>query len=61
MAFRDRASGPGAYRTLVRRREVYIHPSSALYDEAPDIVIFNETVRTSRSGWGWRAAGRTTG
>ena len=49
VAYRDRASGPRAYRTLVdRKREVYIHPSSALYDEEPDIVTFHETVRTSR-------------
>jgi len=43
--------GYRAYRTLINKQEVYIHPSSALYkkDPPPEYVIYHETVTTTRN------------
>ena len=48
VAYRDQRIGPDAYRTLSLGYTVYIHPSSALYEELPDLVTYHETVKTSR-------------
>ena len=48
VAYRDQRVGPDAYRTLSLGYTVYIHPSSALYEELPDLVTYHETVKTSR-------------
>jgi len=48
----DRRSGPQpAYRTLINRQVVYVHPSSALYKvrPPPEFVIYHETVTTTRN------------
>ena len=50
VAYRDQRVGPDAYRTLSLGYTVYIHPSSALYEELPDLVTYHETVKTSRYG-----------
>jgi len=40
-----------AYRTLINRQVVYVHPSSALYKvrPPPEYVIYHETVTTTRN------------
>ncbi|KAL6296128.1 hypothetical protein ACE6H2_004270 [Prunus campanulata] len=38
----------GCYRTLVENQQVYIHPSSALFQKQPDWVIYHELVMTSK-------------
>ena len=48
VAYRDQRVGLDAYRTLSLGYTVYIHPSSALYEELPDLVTYHETVKTSR-------------
>ena len=36
------------YRTLVDQNPVYIHPSSALFNKAPEYVIYHELVLTTK-------------
>jgi ATP-dependent RNA helicase DHX8/PRP22 len=36
------------YKTLVEGTPVYIHPSSALFNRAPEWLIYNELVLTTR-------------
>jgi len=36
------------YKTLVDQQQVYIHPSSALFNKAPEWVIYHELVLTSK-------------
>ncbi|KAL2229101.1 UNVERIFIED_CONTAM: putative pre-mRNA-splicing factor ATP-dependent RNA helicase DEAH5 [Sesamum indicum] len=36
------------YRTLVENQPVYIHPSSALFQRQPDLVIYHELVMTTK-------------
>jgi ATP-dependent RNA helicase DHX8/PRP22 len=38
----------GGYRTLADNQQVYIHPSSALFHQQPQWVIYNEIVMTSK-------------
>ena len=40
-----------AYRTMVNKQVVYIHPSSALYKvyPPPEYVIYHETITTTRN------------
>jgi ATP-dependent RNA helicase DHX8/PRP22 len=38
----------GGYRTLADHQQVYIHPSSALFHQQPEWVIYNEIVMTSK-------------
>ena len=52
MPFTLQRSGPQpAYRTLINRQVVYVHPSSALYKvrPPPEFVIYHETVTTTRN------------
>jgi len=42
---RDPAEG---YRTLTEHQQVYIHPSSALYQRNPEWIIYHELVLTSK-------------
>ncbi len=52
VAFKDPdAAGRGGYRTLMDHSLVYIHPSSVLAfrKHGPELVIFHETVTTSRT------------
>ncbi|XP_024384968.1 pre-mRNA-splicing factor ATP-dependent RNA helicase DEAH10 isoform X1 [Physcomitrium patens] len=39
----------GTYRALASGQSVAIHPSSVLFGQKPDCVVFNELVRTNRS------------
>lgn len=39
----------GGYRVRQRNHLYYIHPSSALYKRHPELVIFNDTVTTTRT------------
>lgn len=48
VAYRDETD-KNAYRTLVDRKEVFIHPSSALFKVNPELVIYHETTTTSRN------------
>jgi len=36
------------YRTLVDNQQVYIHPSSSLFNKNPDWVIYHELVMTTK-------------
>ncbi|VAI89168.1 unnamed protein product [Triticum turgidum subsp. durum] len=38
----------GGYRTLADHQQVYIHPSSALFHQQPEWVIYNEIVMTTK-------------
>jgi ATP-dependent RNA helicase DHX8/PRP22 len=38
----------GSYKVISTGLEVKIHPSSVLHGKAPDCIIFNEVVKTSR-------------
>lgn len=38
----------GGYRTLVDDHQVYIHPSSALFNKEPEWVIYHELIFTSK-------------
>ncbi|TRY75146.1 hypothetical protein TCAL_15686 [Tigriopus californicus] len=50
MAYRDHMShSKGVYRTMSGNNVVFIHPSSALFKRNPELVIFHETVTTSRT------------
>jgi ATP-dependent RNA helicase DHX8/PRP22 len=39
---------PGGYRTLEENTPVYIHPSSALFNKAPDWLCYHELVLTTK-------------
>lgn len=39
---------PGSYRTVEDNNPVYIHPSSALFNRAPDWLIYHELVLTTK-------------
>ncbi|CAB4266191.1 unnamed protein product [Prunus armeniaca] len=47
-ARKDPQQEGGCYRTLVENQQVYIHPSSALFQKQPDWVIYHELVMTSK-------------
>lgn len=36
------------YKTVVEQQPVYIHPSSALFQQQPDWVLYHELVLTSK-------------
>lgn len=38
----------GGYRTLADNQQVYIHPSSALFHQQPEWVIYHEIVMTTK-------------
>ncbi|BFG20929.1 hypothetical protein CerSpe_072030 [Prunus speciosa] len=47
-ARKDPQEEGGCYRTLVENQQVYIHPSSALFQKQPDWVIYHELVMTTK-------------
>ena len=38
----------GGYRTLVDDHQVYIHPSSSLFNKEPEWVVYHELIFTSK-------------
>jgi ATP-dependent RNA helicase DHX8/PRP22 len=43
-----RKDSKGGYRTLIDDHQVYIHPSSALFNKEPEWVIYHELVFTTK-------------
>ena len=56
---RNKRVGAVGYRTLSDGQLLHLHPSSALYRQEPDLVIFNETVTTSRLDCRWCCSSRS--
>ena len=44
-AYKDNEDG---YRTLVDNQQVYIHPSSSLFNKNPHCVVYHELVLTTK-------------
>lgn len=39
----------GLYTNIFSRKPMYIHPTSSLFDQKPELVVYNEIVTTSKS------------
>ena len=43
-----RKQADGSYRTVSTGQRLVIHPSSVLFQQPPEMIIFNELVKTNR-------------